>query len=63
MDDNFNLKRIEDNKEDEEKMEDEVSPEAFVTGLPDWDLEPLNETLNRGNKQWHIMNGLNILIC
>lgn len=52
MDDNFNFQKLEDNKEEEKiAVKEEVATEAFVTGLPDWDLEPLYETLNRGSNQ------------
>lgn len=51
MDDDFNFKKLEDTKEEEKKVKEEVPQEAFITGLPDWDLEPLYETLNRGSNQ------------
>lgn len=52
MDDNFSFQKIEDTKTiDNNTIKDEEIKEAFVTGLPDWDLEPPYEMLNRGNNE------------
>jgi len=39
---------------------DEQTTEAFVTGLPDWDLTPPFEVIRRVSRKWLIMNGLQI---
>ena len=44
IDDNIEVKTEQIN-EDSQHIQ-----EAFVTGLPDWDLEPLYEPIKRGNK-------------
>jgi len=51
MDNNDDFQKIEEDVviEDVTSSLDNVQ-EAFVTGLPDWDLEPLYEPVKRGNK-------------
>jgi len=41
---------------DEIKIDEETT-EAFVTGLPDWDLAPPYEVIRRVNRKWLILNG------
>lgn len=43
---------IEDKVVEEHIKEDKTDiKDAFVTGLPDWDLEPLYEPIKRGDKR------------
>ena len=35
---------------EEDKKEEVIAKEVFVTGLPDWDLEPLYEVVKRSNE-------------
>ena len=54
MDNNNFFTNIEDEKENnletiQEEEKSNLNP--FVTGLPNWDLEPLYETIKRGNQE------------
>ena len=41
-----------DNVLEENVLEEKTDiKDAFVTGLPDWDLEPLYEPIKRGDKR------------
>lgn len=51
MNENFSFQTIEDNPKEDSIVEEEMIQDAFVTGLPDWDLEPPFEMLNRGNNE------------
>ena len=51
MNENFSFEIIEDDTKEENLNEEEMIQDAFVTGLPDWDLEPPFEMLNRGKKE------------
>ena len=42
--------KLDEEKTTEEK-EEVVLENPFVTGLPDWDLEPLYDPLKRGNNE------------
>lgn len=48
------------NEEKEQIIVDEQTAEAFVTGLPDWDLTPPYEIIRRVSRKWRIMNGSQI---
>lgn len=56
MIDNNDFQNIEENDNtfnaiEEEKKENELFVNTFVMGLPDWDLEPLYESIKRGDKK------------
>lgn len=42
---------IEEDEEKSDNVEETKLENPFVTGLPDWDLEPLYEPIKRGNQQ------------
>lgn len=43
------FQKIEDEEIIEKIISEEISQDAFVKGLPDWDLEPLYESIDRGD--------------
>lgn len=53
--DNNEFQSIDENNnnfnKDEEEKEVDNSINAFVSGLPDWDLEPLYESIKRRGKE------------
>lgn len=48
MDNNNFFTPIEEQKEEPVQKKEENIENIFVTGLPDWDLEPPYETIKRG---------------
>lgn len=49
MDKETKFEYIEENDVSESKAEERQN-DAFITGLPDWDLEPLFDTVDRSEK-------------
>ena len=50
------IKEISEEQISQEK-EELKTENPFIIGLPQWDLEPPYETIQRGNKLWAIMSG------
>ena len=50
--DNNNQDDTTNNNSQEEELTD-----AFIKGLPDWDLVPMYEIVRRISRKWLIMNG------